>query len=119
MSEYDYDSEEWREYLDECKQEFFEYERAENSAHRDIDVIHFVSQSKGKGRKRKNPVEVILIRYRYWNNKYTSWHKFPFDTVATEIYADNYQQQSGLDLESRLMAEIEGLARQYYHQHSA
>lgn len=50
--------------------------------HRDIRFSYFVSNSKGRGKKRREPREVSLISYR--KGPFYSWHLFPFDVYATE-----------------------------------
>lgn len=52
---------------------------------------YFVSNTKGKGKPRRWPKEVELIFDSNEPWKFVSWHKFPFDTKATEVvpFVDN------------------------------
>lgn len=81
--------------------------QADDAVHRNIRFVSFVSKSKGgqsnkvvrakNGKtygpypkygpyKRRNWKEVELVSYN--NGPFISWHKFPFDTVATECIGD-------------------------------
>ena len=69
----------------------------------------WVSSSQGRGRpRRKHPTEVELVRDLQDPSQpphWTSTHKLPYDTLATETYGpDTYMD--GLELEARLMREI-------------
>lgn len=65
-------------------------------------IFHcFTSRSKGRHRKRRHWQEVELIRDLWSPGRYyRSWHKFPFDTIATEVFGD------GEGTEQRLMTGI-------------
>ncbi len=61
---------------------------AADPIHRTCRYVGFVSKSKGirngKQRLRRNWKEIYLVRYR--EGPVTQWHRFPFDTCATEIF---------------------------------
>lgn len=67
-------------------------------------VSYFVSDSKGKGRRRKHPKEVILVRDD-WNadyrNRWQTLEKLPLDEIATEVYGFDE-----LGLDDRLRREL-------------
>lgn len=48
-----------------------------------VKYAYFVSCSKGKGRKRKQPTEVHLVSLS--DSRFYLWHKAPFDVYASEI----------------------------------
>ncbi len=58
----------------------------------------FLSQSKGRDRKRKHPKEVELVGR---NGRFHLWHNAPFDEWSDEIYGHDYP-----DADSRLRSEI-------------
>lgn len=70
--------------------------------YRSISYVPFVSHSKGRGRKRQHPLEVVLIGY---HGKYWTEENFPYDTISTEIYG--YSDDMVAD---RLYREIPSLA---------
>lgn len=49
-----------------------------------LSYVCFLSNSKGRGRRRKYPAEVELITDKRIPRTYT-WNRFPFDDKATEI----------------------------------
>jgi len=61
--------------------------------------IYFVSKSKGRKRIRPRPKEVHLIRDRNKLGRCVSFHLFPFDDVASEVFP----MLSGLEGESKLI----------------
>ncbi len=67
-----------------------------------LKKAYFVSKSKGKGRKRKHWEEVLLIHDDATPGKWTSYQKFPFDEVATEVLPHIHD---GLEAEAMLMRE--------------
>jgi hypothetical protein len=80
--EFDYDTE-W----ENVKREL----REEDPVIQNISAVSFISRSKGRGRKRKFPKKVILIRikpskkwYRYNDEKLN----LPWDDWATEIFGN-------------------------------
>lgn len=82
---------------------------AETEAHDFINgrftYVIFVSKSKGKNRKRSHITEVELISDKQeCARRFYSWNRFPFDTKATDVYADT--TLDGLEAEARLMREI-------------
>lgn len=68
-----------------------------------LKKVHFVSKSKGRGRKRKHLEEVLLIHDTDKPGKWTSYQKFPFDVVATEVLP---HIPDGLLAEAILMREF-------------
>ncbi len=71
-----------------------------------LKKVHFVSKSKGRGRKRKQWEEVLLINDsddRRGPDRWTSYKKFSFDTVATEVLPHIHD---GLEAEAMLMREF-------------
>lgn len=75
----------------------------EHPVYRNIRYVVFVSNSKGRNRLRRRPVEVHLIGYQ---GRYRTEPKFPYDTAASEIYG-----RASLDNDNRLRAEIPLYAR--------
>jgi hypothetical protein len=71
-------TEEEKEAYEECWKEYCR----SDPVHRDVRFSYFVSASKGRGRKRKEPKEVSLVSYR--KGPFRSWHLFAFDVYATE-----------------------------------
>jgi len=74
------------------------------------DVVRFISRSRGRGRKRKYPKEVILIkksgRYHYWNGYSDKITKsLPWDKWAQEAYPDSYDLVSRIGNPSSLFRE--------------
>lgn len=65
--------------------------------------IYFISKSKGRNRTRPYPKEVHLIMDRRKLGRCISFHLFPFDDVATEIFP----MLSGLEAESKLIKLLE------------
>lgn len=51
-------------------------------------VAYFSSYSKGRGRKRKHPKEIILVwdHFDGYIRRYRPLEKMPLDTIATEVY---------------------------------
>lgn len=70
------------------------YEQMEREAHEEsesynpiesrIQVLRFVSTSKGRGRKRKTPVEITLVRDRH-TLRVCSGHLYKCDEASTEM----------------------------------
>ena len=62
---------------------------------RTITYRRFVSKSKGirngKRRVRRRWKEVRLVKYR--DRPFRSWHRFPFDEYATEIFGQQYSKE--------------------------
>ncbi len=78
-----------------------EFENAEYSiVNERLSKVHFVSNSKGRGRKRRYPKEVMLIHDTDTPGKWTDYRRFPFDTVSTEVLP---QIPDGLEAEAMLM----------------
>lgn len=71
----------------------------------------FVSRSWGRGRPRKHWVEVALIKDTYSNEGWVSYHRFPFDIKACEVYGVYSNDLDGLEYEQRLMNEIKTCRR--------
>ena len=97
-------ADDWK--YEELRKSWQEY-KVQNRVCSLITYIAFVSKSKGryyykkggyKRRLRRNWKEVELIKYG--NGSWVSWHRFPFDVVATEVYGDI------LNSEQTLMDEI-------------
>ncbi len=71
-------------------------ERAQCPVNSEFKLTRFVSRSAGRGRKRKQPVEIALVvRVR---GGATSWHKFAFDVVATEHIGGEDSEQRFIQL---------------------
>jgi len=72
----------WRE---EAMEESLETDRVAQ----EIRYSSFLSRSKGRVRKRKNPQEVKLVSY---GRRTRVWERFPFDEVITEVmpHSDGY-----------------------------
>ena len=51
-----------------------------------VQIHSWYSHSAGRGRKRKNPRQVVLIKYDL--RPFTSYHLFPFDEYAAELYPE-------------------------------
>ncbi len=54
----------------------------------EIRLVRFVSTSKGRGRKRRRPVETALLVRR--RGGATSWHKVKHDQIAELIDGESY-----------------------------
>lgn len=59
--------------------------KAQDPVHQRFKIVRFVSKSKGRGRRRRNPVEVELIHDMHNFGRYNSISKFQFDGIATEV----------------------------------
>ena len=68
-----------------------------------LSKVHFVSNSKGRGRRRQLPKEVMLIHDTDNPGRWTDYKRFPFDTVATEVLP---QIPDGLEAEKILMRKF-------------
>ena len=78
-----------------------EFQNAEYSlVNERLSKVHFVSNSKGRGRKRQLPREVMLIHDKARPGTWTDYKRFPFDVVATEVLP---QIPDGLEAEAILM----------------
>ena len=95
----------YRQVEGECYAEYCQ----SDPVYQDIRYIYFVSKSKGrrkngKQRLRRYWKEVELLSYR--GKGFTLWHRFPFDTCATECLGGS--ALSG-DAEHELINRIESL----------
>jgi len=96
-------TEDERRIYNECLREYSQ----NDPVHRDIRYVYFVSRSKGRGKKRREPVEVSLLSYR--KGPFISWHKFPFDDRATECLGSSVSQE---DAEAEFIKRILNLRRE-------
>lgn len=71
-------------YYSELEAEIEAEARLCDPVHQRLELVSFVSRSKGRGRKRKGRTEVELVHDKQ-SGKYTSWDKYPFDVYGTEI----------------------------------
>ncbi len=79
--------------------------RANDLIHQRFSYIIFVSSSKGRGKKRKHPSEIELIRdHQEPEKRFYSWDRFPFDEKATDVYQGF--NIDGLEMDARLRNEI-------------
>lgn len=68
--------------------------------------ISFVSASKGRGRRRKRPVEVELVNDVHEPSRWVSFNKLKFDTLATEVYVGS----DGEGLEAKLQRDLRNVS---------
>lgn len=97
-------TDEEREVYEECYRECCQGD----PVHRDIRFAYFVSTSKGRGKKRKEPTEVSLLSYR--NGPFMMWHKFPFDDYATECLGSSVSTENA---EAEFIKRILNLRRKF------
>src|SRR4030042_5653307 len=81
----------------EAKREYLEYHPVKTK----LRVARFTSRSKGRGRKRKYPEEIILIQYgastqcHFWDGSDHNHNgKLPWDNWATEVYGPSFCENS-------------------------
>ena len=97
-------TEDERRVYEECCRDY----NQNDPVHRDIRYVYFVSRSKGRGRKRREPVEVSLLSYR--KGPFTSWNKFPFDDRATECLGRSVSPENA---ETEFIKQILNLRREF------
>lgn len=67
--------------------------------------VSFLSNSKGKGRKRSRPVEVNLV-HDVWSGRCRTWDLYPFDVYATEILPQVDPDEAEKELKKLLGGEL-------------
>ena len=92
MSQYneelDWDSSELRDYCNQVEAEYQATLATEPAVER-FAYVSFVSKSKGRGRRRRNWLEVELVRdLGYPYVRWQSWEQVSWDEVITEIYPE-------------------------------
>lgn len=82
----------------EVKREYFEYHPVKTK----MRAARFTSKSKGRGRKRKYPEEIVLVQYgasaqyRFWDGSDHNHNgKIPWDNWATEVYGLSFCENAG------------------------
>ena len=71
-----------------------------------VQIHSWYSYSAGRGRKRKTPRQVTLIKYDL--HPFTSYHLFPFDEYAAELFP----QYPTSDVELYFRDQVDELIRQ-------
>jgi len=102
----DYDHPDWKEFLEEGKNEYEQAVYDDNPVIREIRGVQFVSHSKGRNRARKRPAYIELLSYSGSPRRFRTSRRFPFDTVATELYNVGATELDPRDVDKHLRTAI-------------